>query len=146
MEQWSPPTGCGIRSVPNRRPFHIVSTCAILALHVHDALGYLPIICQIVQPAQVPKQAALIVCSYSNQSQLGHKSLQYTVMTSLTSIVSSQVLVAKVGAGTGDGRVLFSEEQVAQTVNRVRTTAKVAILTVISTATPCTEVFPAFCK
>ena len=110
---------------------------------MHDALGYLPIICQIVQPDQVPKQAALIVCSYSNQSQLGHRSLRYTVMTSLTSIVSSQVLVAKVGAGTGDGRVLFSEEQVeqvAEAVNRVRTTAKVAILTVISTATPCTGV------
>ena len=44
--------------------------------------------------------------------------------------------------------MLFSEEQVeqvAEAVNRVRTTAKVAILTVISTATPCTEVFPAFC-
>ena len=70
-------------------------------------------------------------------------------MTSLTFIVSSHMLEAKVGAGTGDRRVMFSEEQVeqaAEAVNRARTTAKVAILTAISTATPCTEVFPAFCK
>ena len=53
------------------------------------------------------------------------------------------MLEAKVGAGTGDRRVLFSEEQVeqaAEAVNRARTTTKVAILTTISTATPCTEV------
>ena len=62
------------------------------------------------------------------------------------------MLEAKVGAGTGDRRVMFSEEQVeqveqaAEAVNRARTTAKVAILTAISTATPCTEVFPAFYK
>ena len=42
------------------------------------------------------------------------------------------MLVAKVGTGTGDRRVLFSEEQVeqiAEAINRARTTAKVAILT-----------------